>query len=101
GFNGNCLNEVFYLDVSQPFNIASPPWNDLTVNGGMPIRNCWGAASLSDANNEQNIYLFGGITDDIITNNDSFKSLVYQFNIKSGRWEIPIIKGKAPERRRE
>src|ERR1043165_8953752 len=50
-------NEAFYLDVSRPFNIASPPLYDLPV---MPIKSAWGTASLSYANNEQSIYLFGG-----------------------------------------
>src|ERR1043165_5317311 len=77
------------------------PWNDLTVNGGIPIKSCFGTASLSSTSGEQNIYLFGGETLDIITNEDSFKSLVYKFNLISGQWEIPTIKGKMPERRME
>jgi N-acetylneuraminic acid mutarotase len=51
-------NEVFYLDVSQPFNIQVSPWNDLTPSAGIPY---WAAASLSDINNEKTIYLFGGL----------------------------------------
>ena len=47
----NCSNEVFYLDISQPFNIASPPWNDLAAKEGMQIRSCWETVSLSESNN--------------------------------------------------
>ena len=54
-------NEVFYLDVSQPFNTQSPPWNDLTQSAGIPFKSSWETASLSDINNEQTIYLFGGL----------------------------------------
>ena len=28
--HSGCSNEVFYLDVSQSFDVATPPWNDLT-----------------------------------------------------------------------
>src|SRR6266480_3045534 len=47
------LNEVFYLDVSRPFNIASPPWNDLTVNEGIPIKIFYTTALLRVTNNEK------------------------------------------------
>src|ERR1051326_7348309 len=57
-------NEVFYLDVSRPFNIQVPPWNDLTPSAGIPFKSSWAAASLSDINNEKTIYLFGGINRD-------------------------------------
>src|SRR4051812_47340751 len=50
--NQDWSNEVFYLDVSQPFNIQAPPWNDLTPSAGIPFKSSWAAASLSDINNE-------------------------------------------------
>jgi N-acetylneuraminic acid mutarotase len=100
--DGFCSNEVFYLDVTQPFNIQVPSWNDLTPNSGMPFKGCWGTVSLlSDINNEQTIYLFGGITDDIATNNDKFVSMIYSFNLNSLKWNIPTVKGMQPERRRQ
>src|ERR1051326_8398248 len=62
GIDGSFIsNEVFYLDVSRPFNIQAPPWNDLTSSAGIPFKSSWAAASLSNINNEQTIYLFGGI----------------------------------------
>src|SRR2546421_481585 len=81
--NGFCSNEVFDLDVSQPFNTASPPWNDHTAKEGMQIRICYATVWLSESNNEQSIYIFGGNTLDITTNQDSFKSLIYKLNLKS------------------
>src|ERR1043165_4834505 len=51
--NRFCSNEVFYLDVSQQFNIQAPPWNDLTPNSGMPFKSCWGTVSSTVVNNEQ------------------------------------------------
>src|ERR1043165_791103 len=61
----NISNETFYLDVSRPFNIASPPFYELTR---IPSKSSWGTCSLGVTNNEQNIYLLGGGTQDIITN---------------------------------
>src|SRR3954454_13619442 len=97
-----CSNDVFYLDVSQPFNIQAPPWNDLTPNAGMPFKSCYGTVSLSNINNEQTIYLFGGITYDLVTNEDNFRSLIYSFNLNSLlTWDMPAVKGKIPERRKQ
>jgi len=96
-----CSNEVLYLDVSQPFNIQAPLWNDITPNAGIPFRSCWGTASLSNINNEQTIYLFGGATNDIATNEDNFMSIIYSFNLSSLTWNIPTVKGMQPERRRQ
>jgi N-acetylneuraminic acid mutarotase len=99
--NSFCSNEVFYLDVSQPFNIQAPLWNDITPNAGIPFRSCWGTASLSNINNEQTIYLFGGFNGDIATNEiESVGSVIHSFNLNSLRWYIPAVKGTPPERRR-
>jgi hypothetical protein len=99
--NGVGSNEVFYLDFSQSFNIEVPPWNDLTPRAGIPFKSYWGTASLSDINNEQTIYLIGGQTNSINTNVDNFVSMVHSFNLNSLTWNIPTVKGKLPERRRE
>jgi N-acetylneuraminic acid mutarotase len=94
-------NEVFYLDVSQPFHIQAPPWNDLTQSVGMPFKTLWATASLSNINNEQTIYFFGGITKDIATDENKFMSIIYSFNLSSLMWDVPTIKGMQPERRRQ
>ncbi|CAI2191165.1 9876_t:CDS:2, partial [Funneliformis geosporum] len=78
GSLGPCTNDVFYLDLSQQFNAENPPWTDLTSNSGI------GFKIMRNQNNE-----------------DSFISLVYEFNLKSGQWIIPVIKGNVPARRRE
>src|SRR6266498_1957429 len=100
--SGSCSNEVFYFDVSEKFSIEFPPFIDITATEGIPFKSCWGTFLLSEINNEQTIYLFGGYTYDMVTNNDSFTSLVYTFNSinsKSRKWIIPIITGKVPQRR--
>ena len=73
-------NEVFYLDVSQQFNIAFPPFIDVTANEKIPFRSSWGTVLLSDINNEQTIFLFGGYNYD-----DSITSPVYTLDLKSGK----------------
>src|SRR6266542_1009328 len=91
---GGSTNEVFYLDVSQQFNIAFPPFNDVTANEGIPFNSSFGTVSSRDKNNEETIFLFGGYT-----YNDSITSLVYTLNLKSGKWDNPVIAEKAPEKR--
>src|SRR5436190_4191752 len=91
GWGGGSTNEVFYLDVSQPFNTQAPPWNDLTQSAGIPFKSSWATASLSDINNEQTIYLFGGRNLDLVTSEDNFVSMVHSFNLNSLKWNIPIV----------
>ncbi|CAI2174023.1 5959_t:CDS:2 [Funneliformis geosporum] len=71
--NIDCSNEVFYLDLSQRFNVENLQWTDLTLNSEIAFKN----------------------------NYVSFKSLVYVFNLKSGQWNIPVMKGNIPEMRRD
>ncbi|RIA96169.1 hypothetical protein C1645_733472 [Glomus cerebriforme] len=98
--NSFCSDEVFYLDVSKTFNIASPPWVDLTATAKMPFGSSMTTMSLIYINNEPIIYLFGGLMKDPITNKDLFISNVHTFNANTLEWKIPNINGKAPERRR-
>src|SRR6266542_1089912 len=71
GTNSDSIsNELFYLDVSQPFNVANPPWFDLS---GIPFGSAWATVVLNDIDNDPNIYLFGGFMLDMKTLNDSFK----------------------------
>jgi hypothetical protein len=99
--SGYGTHDVFYLDVSKPFNIQVPPWNDLTLNvklsfkgGGPNYKNGWGTVSFSDINNEETIYLFGGIT-----NSPKLPSTIHSLNLNTLTWNLPITKGKLPERR--
>ncbi len=50
-------NELFYLDVSQPFIVANPSWVELS---GIPFKSVFATVALNDVNNDPNIYLFGG-----------------------------------------
>ncbi|CAI2185088.1 4878_t:CDS:2, partial [Funneliformis geosporum] len=92
----SCTNQVFYLDLSQSFNLAVPPWVSLTQNAGIPFKSCWGTALLNDK--EQSIYLFGGIMINDL-NQDDFISNVHSFNLNSLSWSVPNIEGTPPERR--
>lgn len=98
--DGFCSNEVFYLDVSHSFSKEEPPWNDITLNAGIPFKSCWGTVSLSDINNKQTIYLFGGYTDDLVTNEEKFLPFVHSFDLIS-KWDVPTVKGNPPKGRSE
>ena len=92
-------DDVFYLDLSQSFDMAAPPWNDLTPIVRIPFRSGWATASFSNISNEPTIYLFNGLTpgDDV---NEFIKVPdIYSFEINSFTWSTPIIKGSPPKRR--
>jgi len=94
--------EVFYLDLSQPFDIENPPFVDLTSVAPIPIRSTWGTVALDSMNNnDPNIYLFGGAMLDINSYNDSYTSFVHKFNVNSLMWSVPTVSGTIPSRRRE
>ena len=92
-------NEIFYLDVSQPFNSGNPPWVDLT-QAAIPFKSSFATVSLIDNNDNPTIYLFGGYMNDPVSNNDSFVSFIHTFNPQTLKWDIPTTKGKIPMRRR-
>src|SRR2546430_17545976 len=67
-------NDVFYLDLSQPFNVENPPWVDLTPKVVIPFGSIWATSVLDNTNNDPNIYLFGGLTRDVNTDEDILAS---------------------------
>ena len=95
--NRKYSNEVFYLDLSQSFNMSAPSWNDLTLNTGIPFKHGWGTTSFSDINNEKIIYLYGGAAVDTITNEFITMQNVNALNLNSLTWGIPTVKGNPPE----
>ncbi|CAI2174747.1 4229_t:CDS:2 [Funneliformis geosporum] len=89
--------EVFYLDVTKPFDIKIPP---LTRLSNIPFGSVWATVEYNNINNDQNIYLFGGyMLDNYLS--DSFNSIIYRFNVNSSTWWIPPVGGTSPERRRD
>ncbi|CAG8608947.1 9885_t:CDS:2 [Funneliformis caledonium] len=101
-------NDVFYLELSQPFNTMSPPWINLSDVSPLPVRLSWATSSYGGANNRM-IFIFGGTMQAVEPAQDlgsnallpDFKNLVYSFDTQSFQWSIPIISGDAPNRRRE
>src|SRR5947209_15929877 len=84
-------NEAFYVDLNNPFSMTNPPW---TQAADIPFESSW-AASASDNNND--IYLFGGIMSDVNTHNDlSSKSFIYEL-VNSLTWNIPTVSGTPPQ----
>ncbi|GBC05233.1 hypothetical protein RclHR1_06110007 [Rhizophagus clarus] len=102
GFKINTFlsDEVFYLDVSKPFNIESPPWVDLTIHSKMPFGSAMTTMSLVYINNEPIACLFGGLMDDSYTDINMYYKNVHTFNPRTLEWNVPSIKGKEPLKRR-
>src|SRR6266511_5667377 len=94
--------EVIYLDLSKDFNSNSPPWVDYSNISPLPVLNSW-ADSCKDKDNKT-IYVFGGIIEDVNTNNyiiDKNKQ-IYAFDSIKNTWTTPVVTGiYAPTRRRE
>jgi hypothetical protein len=93
----NFLDQILYLDVSKPFNIANPPFVVIPVP--IPFGSAYATALLDPQKNIIN--LFGGFMVDVNTNNDSPKSVLYSYNLETNEWNIPKTNGIEPERRRE
>ncbi|CAI2176083.1 2116_t:CDS:2 [Funneliformis geosporum] len=94
----NVLNEVFFLDVSQQFNVKIPPWTDLTAISGMDFKSSSATIVLSDDYDNPSIYLFGGTMKN--KNNENLNiSMIHKFNPISVQWNVPMIAGVQPERR--
>ncbi|CAI2176086.1 2118_t:CDS:2 [Funneliformis geosporum] len=87
--------ELFYLDVSRPFDKSNKPWVYLT---SIPFGSLWATVAYNNINNDSNIYLFGGYMIDEF--GDLFTSIIHRFNINSSTWSIPTVGGNSPERRR-
>ncbi|CAI2166945.1 11081_t:CDS:2 [Funneliformis geosporum] len=88
-------NEVFLLDLSQPFDTFAPPWVDLSYSASVPFLSFDATTSVID----DNIYLIGGYMFDLIIKEEIFASSVYTFNINSMQWTPIAIKGIMPQRR--
>src|SRR5205807_2214512 len=62
------LDQILYLDISKPFNIANPPFE--LVPNIIPFGSAYATALLD--RQKKMIYLFGGVMVDVNTGNDSF-----------------------------
>ena len=92
------LNDVFYLDVSNTFNVSSPPWVNLTT---IPFRSALATVTVRDVNNEPTIYLFGGYMLDIKTGEITSTPILHTLNLHTFEWNIPSISGTEPQKRKE
>ncbi|RHZ69937.1 hypothetical protein Glove_276g6 [Diversispora epigaea] len=86
-------NELFYLDLSNPFdniNDTNLPWN-LIHKGNLPI-NAWSSTSIVSVDNST-IFLIGGYIKNINANDFDFSHQVYTYSISNSNWTIPFING--------
>ncbi|CAG8637504.1 3109_t:CDS:2, partial [Scutellospora calospora] len=80
-------DEIFYLDVSLPFDSKKLLWTDLTTNSAIPINSAFATSCVGGQNNNF-IFLFEHHKKD----NDELNNLItYTFDIKSQEWDIPTI----------
>ncbi|KAF0538911.1 galactose oxidase [Gigaspora margarita] len=86
-FGGGASTEVWYLDLSNSFNISTPPWHNDIV---MPVGYSFGTSCLSPIDNST-IYLIGGRTWMANTGNYLYLTSVYKFNSKTSQWTTPTI----------
>ncbi|KAF0559901.1 galactose oxidase [Gigaspora margarita] len=83
----NISDEVFYLNLSSPFTVDSPPFIDLSDISRMPFGSEKGSTVLGD--NGQRIYLVGGIQQNMTTfNYNASDSILWIYTIKSQKWNI-------------
>ena len=98
--NINASYEVFYLNVSQQFNVSNPPWVDLTMTtptAAIPFGSAWGTAVAGDINKDPTIYLFGGVMRDMNSVGDS---VLHSFNLNTLQWKPEAMGKEQPARRR-
>ncbi|CAG8538323.1 7022_t:CDS:2 [Racocetra fulgida] len=97
GVSGRGSNEIFYLDVSSPFNIANLKWTDLTIIAPIPVASAF-SPSCSGGNKNSTIFLFEHRS----TNTVNSTSLVtFTFDTTTQKWSNAITTGTAPPTRQE
>ncbi|CAG8559060.1 16957_t:CDS:2 [Dentiscutata erythropus] len=80
-------DEIFYLDVSLPFDSKKLLWTNLTTNASIPINSAFETSCVGGQNNKT-IFLFGHHKKD----NDKLKyTITYTFDTINQEWSIPTI----------
>ncbi|CAG8718990.1 16271_t:CDS:1, partial [Racocetra fulgida] len=83
----NLSDEVFFLDLSSPFTVDSPPFTDLSATSRMPFGSEKGTAVLG--NSGVRIYLVGGVQQNMATfGYNATNSTLWMYNLNSQRWEV-------------
>ncbi|CAI2186457.1 1206_t:CDS:1 [Funneliformis geosporum] len=73
--SGVTSKEIFYLDVTRPFDTALPPWTELSIISPIPVESAWATVSTNIKNST--IYLIGGIP---------FKTIIHSYEIETHEW---------------
>ncbi|KAF0549478.1 galactose oxidase [Gigaspora margarita] len=82
----NTYNEVWYLDLSNSFNISTPPWHS---DVAMPVAYNLGSSCLNPIDSST-VFLIGGRTR-IATSATTDDYSVYKFDSKTSQWTTPAI----------
>ncbi|KAF0451182.1 galactose oxidase [Gigaspora margarita] len=89
--NNTASDEVWYIDLSIPFNTATPPWSKTT---NMPVGYNFGSAIYD--NDMSSVYLIGGNAFLPNTPNFTFGHILYAFDTVNSQWSTPDVKFDAP-----
>ncbi|CAG8739685.1 21645_t:CDS:1, partial [Racocetra persica] len=80
-------DEIFYLDVSLPFDSKKLLWTDLTTNSSIPVNSAFATSCMGGQNNET-IFLF----EHHKKNHDKLNyTITYSFDTINQKWDIPKI----------
>ncbi|RIB12750.1 hypothetical protein C2G38_2041568 [Gigaspora rosea] len=87
--NKDFINEVWYLDLSSPFNVSMPPWHK---DQGLPPAINYASSCVSPIDNS--VFLIGGNRPFITNMYDTFySSEVYEFDPNTSYWKGLNITG--------
>ncbi|CAG8540160.1 7166_t:CDS:2, partial [Cetraspora pellucida] len=80
-------DEIFYLDVSLPFDSKKLLWTDLTTNSPIPVNSAFATSCVGGQNNKT-IFLF----EHHKKNDDKLNyTITYSFDTINQKWDIPTI----------
>ncbi|CAG8522162.1 6672_t:CDS:2, partial [Scutellospora calospora] len=85
-------NELFYLNVSSPFNSENLKWTDLTSNAPIPLRSAFSPSCVGGSNNST-IFLFEHRQANDL---NSTNLVTFAFDLINQKWTVPSISGNTP-----
>ncbi|KAF0526947.1 galactose oxidase [Gigaspora margarita] len=85
--NNNPTNEVWYLDLSSPFNVSMLPWHK---DQGLPLAINYASSCVSPIDNS--VFIIDVSRPFITNTSDAFyPSEIYEFDPNASYWKVPTI----------
>ncbi|RHZ47244.1 hypothetical protein Glove_586g6 [Diversispora epigaea] len=86
--------EMFYLDLTKPFDSKSKPW-ELLKEGYLLVYTYFSTSIVSTLDDDI-IYLIGGYRLNITTNEYEDSNVVYMYNYSTIKWTTPEVDNATP-----